>query len=142
MDGPLLYLMISKFSERSNMTSFPEKKVQKALLEKDYAFYCIFSIHDQSHFLTFPECFSIPIIFSNLNSNISDLLDLRNLKEQVKKTFCYQTLFWSFTVWINCCSDLKIFANSRPSASNFKSFSRSIEQFFLTVGQLPPCNTT
>ena len=27
------------------------------------------------------------------------------------------------------------FANSRPSASNFKSFSRSLEQFFLTVGQ-------
>ena len=35
----------------------------------------------------------------------------------------------------NCSSDLKIFANSRPSASNFKSFSRSQEQFFLTVGQ-------
>ena len=32
-------------------------------------------------------------------------------------------------------SDLKIFANSRPSASNFKSFSWSLEQFFLTVGQ-------
>ena len=26
-------------------------------------------------------------------------------------------------------------ANFRPSASNFKSFSRSLEQFFLTVGQ-------
>ena len=26
-------------------------------------------------------------------------------------------------------------ANSWPSASNFKSFSRSLEQFFLTVGQ-------
>ena len=30
---------------------------------------------------------------------------------------------------------LKILANSQPSASNFKSFSRSLEQFFLTVGQ-------
>ena len=29
----------------------------------------------------------------------------------------------------------KIFANSRPSASNFKSFSQSLEQFLLTVGQ-------
>ena len=29
---------------------------------------------------------------------------------------------------------LKKFANSRPSASNFKSFSQSLEQFFLTVG--------
>ena len=29
---------------------------------------------------------------------------------------------------------LKNFANSRPSALNFKSFSQSLEQFFLTVG--------
>ena len=35
----------------------------------------------------------------------------------------------------SCSSDLKNFANSWPSASNFKSFSRSLEQFFLTVGQ-------
>ena len=60
---------------------------------------------------------------------------MRNLQEQVKKAFCYQKFFWPFTVWINCYSDLKHFANSRPSASNFKSFSRSLEQFFLTVGQ-------
>ena len=73
-------------------------------------------------FLTFPACFYIPIIFSNLNSNCSNSLDLRNLQEQVKKAFCYQKLFWPFTVWINCPSDLK-------------SFSRSLEQFFLTVGQ-------
>ena len=54
----------------------------------------------------------------------------------ILKTFCYQKLFWPFTVWINCSSDLKNFANSRRlSASNFKSFSRSLEQFFLTVGQ-------
>ena len=36
---------------------------------------------------------------------------------------------------MNCSSDLKNFENSRPSASNFKSFSRSLEQFFLTAGQ-------
>ena len=71
------------------------------------------------YFLTFPACFSIPIIFSNLNYNCSNFLDLRNLQEQVKKAFCYQKLFWPFTVRINCSSDLKIFANSRPSASNF-----------------------
>ena len=41
----------------------------------------------------------------------------------------------SLSIWINCSNDLKNFANSRPSASNFKSFSRSLEQFFLTVGQ-------
>ena len=44
-------------------------------------------------FLTFPVCFSIPIIFSNLNLNCSDFLDMRNLQEQVKKAFCYQKLF-------------------------------------------------
>ena len=35
----------------------------------------------------------------------------------------------------NFDSDLKNFANSRPSSSNFKSFSESLEHFFLTVGQ-------
>ena len=70
-----------------------------------------------------------------MNSNCSNLLDLRNLQEQVKKAFCYQKLFWPFTVWMNCSSDLKNFANSWPSALNFKSFSRSLQQLFLTVGQ-------
>ena len=60
---------------------------------------------------------------------------MRNLQEQVKKVFCYQKLFWPFTVWINCSSDLNNFANSRPSAWNFKCFNRSLEHFFLTVGQ-------
>ena len=87
------------------------------------------------YFLTFPACFSIPIIFSNFDFNCSNLSSLRNLQEQVKKAFCYQELFWPFTVWINCSSDLKNFENSRPSASNFKSFSWSLEQFFLTGGQ-------
>ena len=59
---------------------------------------------------------------------------MRNLQEQVRKAFCYQKLFWSFTDWTNCSSGLKMFANSWPSASNFKSFSRSLEHFFLTVG--------
>ena len=60
---------------------------------------------------------------------------MRNLQEQVKKAFCHQKLFWPFPVWINCSSDLKNFANSQHSASHFKSFSRSLGQFFLTVGQ-------
>ena len=42
------------------------------------------------NFLTLSSCFYIPIIFSNLNSNCSNLLYLRNLQEQVKKAFCYQ----------------------------------------------------
>ena len=66
--------------------------------------------------LTFPACFLIPINLSNLNSKCSDLLDMRNLQEQVEKAFCFQNLFWPFTVWIDCSSDLKTFANSRPSA--------------------------
>ena len=58
-----------------------------------------------------------------------------NLSGTSWKTFCYQNFFIPFTVWINCSSNLKIIANSQPSVSNFKSFSRSLEQFFLTVGQ-------
>ena len=77
-----------------------------------------------------------PNIFSNLKSNFSNLYDMRNLQEQVKAAFCYQKLFWPFITWINCSSDLKNFANSQPSSSNFKSFSQSLEHiFFLTVGQ-------
>ena len=57
------------------------------------------------------------------------LLDLRNLQNKLKIL-----LPKTFTVWTNCSSDLKIFANSQPSASNFKKNSRSLEQFFLTVG--------
>ena len=67
-----------------------------------------------------------------MNYNCSNLWDIRNLQEQVKKPFCYQKLFWPFTVWINCSRDLKIFANSWPTASNFKSFSRSLEHFFFS----------
>ena len=70
-----------------------------------------------------------------MNYNCSNLLDMRNLQEQVEKAFCYQKLFWPFTAWINCSSDLKKFANYRPQASNCKSFYRSLEQFFLIVGQ-------
>ena len=44
-------------------------------------------------------------------------------------------MFCPYTVWINCSSDLNFFANSWPSASNFRNFSRSLKQFFLKVGQ-------
>ena len=62
-----------------------------------------------------------------MNYNCSIFWDIRNLQEQA---FYSQKLFWPFTVWINCSSDLKNFEKSRPSASNFKSFSRSLEIFF------------
>ena len=51
---------------------------------------------------------------------------------QVKRAFCSDL---SSCLIKKCSSDLKNFANSWPSASNFKSFSQSIEQFFLTVGK-------
>ena len=42
------------------------------------------------YFQTFPVCMYLnPNIISNLNSNCSNLLDLRNLQEQVKKVLCY-----------------------------------------------------
>ena len=53
-----------------------------------------------------------------------------NVQEQVKKALCYQKLFLPFTVWINCSNDLKKFANSQPSTSNFKSFSHSRSEQF------------
>ena len=120
-------------------------KIQLLWLIKEYNMYIYFRAkNDQTMpydiiwqiiFSNFSCMFLNPNNFSNLNYNCSNHLDMRNLQEQVKKAFCYQKLFWPFTVWINCSSDLKTFANSRPSASNFKSFSRSVEQFFLTVGQ-------
>ena len=63
------------------------------------------------------------------------LMALRNLKEQVKKHSVTKNCSDLFTIWINCSSNLKNFAKSWRSASNFKSFSGSLEQFFLTVGQ-------
>ena len=44
-------------------------------------------------FSTFSCMFLNPNIFSNLNSNCSNLYDVRNLQEQVKKAFCCQKLF-------------------------------------------------
>ena len=44
-------------------------------------------------FSSFSCMFLNPNNFSNLNSNCSDLLDLTNIQEQVKKVFCYQKLF-------------------------------------------------
>ena len=81
------------------------------------------------YFSNFSCMFQNPNNFFNLNSNCSNILDRINLQEQVKK------LFWPFTVWTNCFSGLNVFANSRPSASNVKSFFRSLEQIFLTVGK-------
>jgi hypothetical protein len=72
-------------------------------------------IRAQNICLTFPVGFWIPIISSNLYLNFSNVLDLRNLQEQVKKD-----------------SGSKIVLTFRFSASNFKSFSWALEHFFFS----------
>ena len=64
-----------------------------------------------------------PNFFSNLNSNCSNLLDMRNLQEQVKKHSVTKNLLWTFTVRTNCSSDLKIFCK-------FSAFSLEFQKFF------------
>ena len=51
--------------------------------------------------------------------------------------FIFQLTNWETVFCYQKSSDLLWFfyANSRPSATNFKSFSGSLEQLFLTVGQ-------
>ena len=68
-----------------------------------------------------------------MNSNCSNLLDMRNLQEQVKKAFCYQKLFWPFTVWINCSSDREKLLKFEAEGREFEKKSRSLEQFIQTV---------
>ena len=70
-----------------------------------------------------------------LEFKLEKLLGFRNMQEKFKKELCHEKLFWTFTVQTNCSNDIKMFADSQPSASNFKSFSRILEQFFLTVSQ-------
>ena len=53
---------------------------------------------NDSNILIFPIDFCIPIIFFNFSLNCSNVLDLRNLQEQVKKAFvltfhCLKKLF-------------------------------------------------
>ena len=85
-------------------------------------------------FSKFSCMFLNPIFFSNLNYNCFNLLNMRNLQEQVKKAFFYQKLFWTFTVWINqvISKFLKILGLQHLI---FKGFSRSLKQFFRAVGQ-------
>ena len=64
-----------------------------------------------------PEVSKLQYFFFNLQSSL------------------FRKFFLLFTVPINCSSDLKNLPNSWSSALNFKSFSRSLKQLFLTVGQ-------
>ena len=70
-----------------------------------------------------------PNIFFDWNSYCSYLLDMRNLQKQVKKHSVAKNR-----------SDLSLFEEialviSKIQPRIFKSFSRSLKQFFLTVGQ-------
>ena len=71
-----------------------------------------------------------------MNYNCSNFLEVINLRYKLKKNSVTRncsdlSLFEQIVV----DSDLNFFANSQPSALNFKSFSQSLGQFFLTVGQ-------
>ena len=87
-------------------------------------------LHGLKEFSNLSCMFLNPNIFFQL----SNILDMRNLQEQVKKSILLPKIVLTFYC-LKCSSDLKNFANSRPSAWNFESFSQSLEQFFLTVGQ-------
>ena len=53
--------------------------------------------HNSGYFFSNFSCmFLNPNIFSNMNSNCSNLLDRRNLQEQVKKALCYQKIVLTF----------------------------------------------
>ena len=89
--------ILIRFSSRPTQNFFNIKKITHK-----WHFLCVLS-HVQCacvnkwNFLTFPENLWIQIFFSNLSSNRYNLLDLRNLQEQVKKAFCYQN--WSDLLW-------------------------------------------
>ena len=76
-----------------------------------------------------------PNIFSIFNSNWSNLWHIRNLQEQVKnhsvtKKCSELSLFEQIVLVIS-----KFFQILGLTTSNFKHFSRSLEQIFLTEGQ-------
>ena len=51
-----------------------------------------------------------------------------HIQEQVKKAFCYQKLFWPFTLWIDCSSD-------QEKLFKFKTEGRELAKKILTVGE-------
>ena len=81
------------------------------------------------HSFLLPHFFFLSPHINSVNQGMP-VLDIRNLRNKLKKPFCYQKLFRPFTVCLNCSSDLKNFANSWPSISKFKSFCRPLEHFF------------
>ena len=76
----------------------------------------------ETHFSNFSCRFLNPNIIC-FNAN---LLDVRNLQEQVRKGFCFKNC----SVRIYCSSDLQNLENSRPSVSSFKK--HPITRIFLS----------
>ena len=66
------------------------------VLQRSQKWFEFFIYQNRKLFSKFSYRFLNPNICSNLNSNCSNSLYLRNLQEQVKKA-----LFWTFSVWIN-----------------------------------------
>ena len=77
----------------------------------DYVHYFICLVNFSLIFLIFPLGFLILVIFSYLNYNY--LLHLRNLQEQVKKTFCFKNC----TACINSHSRLEQFLKHKTNLS-------------------------
>ena len=69
------------------------------------------------------------VICSNSMMNVTSKKDIAYVLGYIISDINKNSLWYqNFNIKLN-------FAYSRPSASNFKNFSRSLEQFFLTVGQ-------
>ena len=83
----------------SDMVSFLRNDYKTALYDGVIVLRYVFLDQDLLNqtflklFSNFSCMFLNPNNFSNFNFNCSNLLDMRNLQEQVKKAFCYQTLF-------------------------------------------------
>ena len=80
-------------------------------------------IHSFSNFFCM---FLNPNNFFQHDSNCSNLLDMRNLQEQVKKAFYYQKLFWPFNLWINWLRKTFEIRGWRPRICKFFEITRTI----------------
>ena len=75
------------------------------------------------------------IFLVNLVDNIFFKFFLQVLNQNQLKKHSVSKIVLTLHCANKCSSDLKKFANSRPSASYFKTFSWSLKQIFYTVGQ-------
>ena len=85
-EGDLIPTRVKQIQEQ-------RKKENEAKLQRQFDYEKKMSEQREKVFLKFSYMFLNPNIFSNLYSNCSEILDMRNLKEQVKKVFCYQNFF-------------------------------------------------